>query len=294
MKTQKQATERDDEHVEEPEDKPAKPVVKEDENDGTVLVDLEPARKPRKQRREEHQDDEVGRIRAQLEDERRARAALEQQVARGFQTIEQRQQPVEDPYKKRISSIREEQESIQTMLRTGALTDPNAVERARTRFYALMEEAEDLRDQRVVEMAARRTTQAPQQQSAAAEEAIIRSEFPDVIGNPQAIRWATGEFYRLTASGEPATLATSRKAMQAAAETFKLRQPALPAVPPSQQQRYGAINGQAGARPAGAEVRLDKTQKKMALANWPQLEEHEAYARMARLVQGMDQPDDQQ
>ena len=287
MKTKQQTTERDD--IEEPEDKtPAKPVVKEDENDGTVTVDLEPARKPRKERREERQDDEVGRIRSELAASNARAAALEQQVARGFQSIEQRVgQPVEDPFKKRISSIREEQEGLQNMLRTGALTDPNAVERARKRFYELNDEADDLRDQRVVEMAARRSAPQQGQQSAAAEEALIRSEFPDVVGNQQAVRFAMGEFYRLTASGEPPTLATSRKAMQAAAEQFRLRQPALAPVPASQQQRYGAINGQAGARPAGAEIRLSKADKAMAVARWPELDEHEAYARMARTIQSI-------
>lgn len=286
--------------VEEPEDDkpvPRKPTVKANDEDGTKTVDLgdeDPApRKPRRERRAERQDDEVSRVRAELAAERERRAVLESQVARGFQDLHQRvSQPQEDPYRKRVASIREEQESIQTMIRNGALTDPAAVERARQRFYALNDEAEELAQERIITRATERMARQQPQQSTAAEEALIRSEFPDVLANQAATRFAVGEYHRLTAKGEPATLATTRKAMQAAAEEFQIRRPTVPQLPPSQQQRYGAINAQAGARTSGTEIRLDKAQLKMAAARWPDLDEDQQAIRMSALLRNAekDQP----
>uniref|UniRef100_A0A6J6A1B4 Unannotated protein n=1 Tax=freshwater metagenome TaxID=449393 RepID=A0A6J6A1B4_9ZZZZ len=131
-----------------------------------------------------------------------------------------------------------------------------------------------------------------QPQNGATEEAIIRSEFPDVLGNQNATLYAVGEYNRLVAKGEPRTLATSRKAMGMAAEEFGLRRPTMPAVSAAQQQRYGAVPAQAGVR-TGSEVRLDSSQKKMALARWPGDDEHVAYAKMAGVLRSIKEEPEQ-
>jgi hypothetical protein len=112
----------------------------------------------------------------------------------------------------------------------------------------------------------------------------LRSEFPDVVSHQAAMGWARGTYYQMLAEGKPPTLQTSREALAKAAERFSLRQPSMPAPSPGVQQRFGAVPSQAGARTSSNEVRLDASQKKMALARWPSLDEHDAYARMAGLM----------
>lgn len=273
--------------IEEPGEQPVKPqpaAVTENEEDGTVTVADE--RPSRKDRRGGRQADEVRRWREEADTLRRQLEETRQQTQQELQRVHQRisqPQQQQDPFRSRLEGIRNEQESIQAQIRAGQITADDA-KRLRERFYQLDDEREELRDQRSLQRARQLVQQETQASAGQGEEAIIRAEFPDVIGNQSALRYAMGEYHRLTAKGEPATLATTRKAMSEALKAFNLRPEAPPAVSPAQQQRFGAINGQAGASSSPAEIRLDKSQKAMALARWPQLEEHDAYRRMAALL----------
>lgn len=283
------AEERDS--VEEPDDeeqkpKPRAPTVKENEDDNTVTVDLGDEEEPqsRKARRGGRQAEEVARLRREAEEARNEVTRLRQESAARFNQIEQRVQPQADPYKAKIASIRAEQETIQAAIRRGGL-EPAQMEQFRTRFYQLNDDADDARDERILARADQRAAQ--RQPQGQGEEAIIRAEFPDVVGNARAVQWAVAEYNRMVADPDqpaPPTLATSRKAMEAAAVKFRLRQPAAPAVSASDQQRFGAVPGQAQPRSTGSEIRLDNQQKRMAIARWPELEEHDAYKKMASLL----------
>ncbi len=284
-----QQVERVTDEVEEPDDAaPAKPEpaeVHENEEDGSVTVSEQP-RPTRKERRGGRQADEVARQRDRADNLERQLAQTREEMQREIQRVHQRiAQPGvgEDPTKTRLSSIRSEQEGIQAQFRSGQIDQPTA-ERLRTRFYQLDDEAGDIREERAAQRAVRAAQQVAQQNSGQTEEAIMRSEFPDVIGNPKALRYALGEYHRLAAEDEPPTLVTTRKAMQAAVKRFNLRPEQAPPVATNVQQRYGAVSAQAGVGGNGGEIRLDGSQKKMAIARWPQLDEHEAYRKMAALL----------
>jgi hypothetical protein len=273
--------------VEEPDDdKPTKPepeVVKENEEDGSVTVGERPTRK---ERRGGRQADEVAKWREKAQDLERQVAQTRDEMQRELQRVHQRiaqPQAGADPYEARIDSIHQEQESIQATFRGGNV-DQATAERLRQRFYDLNREERGIERKRMREEVLNEVRPALQQRPGDGEEAIIRAEFPDVVGNQKALRYALGEYHRLTAEDEPATLATTRKAMQAAVKRFNLRPEQAPAVPGPVQQRYGAVSAQAGAGGSGNEIRLESAQKKMAVARWPQLDEHEAYRRMAALL----------
>lgn len=279
---EKQQDDEKEEPAEKPEAKP-EPKVKEDD-DGNVTVDLgtRPERRaPRKQRREESFE-ELRRFRDENEGLRARMAAMEAQMHARLQGVEQRI-PADDPYEKQLGQIRNQQETIQTTLRSGAVQSPQDVERLRQQFYDLDGQARRLDRDRIKNEVAQEIRRESQPQAGAYEEAALRNEYPDVINHPQAIRYATGLYYTLVAEGKPQTLQTSREAMDKAAARFNLRAPPVPTPSPSQQQRFGAVSAQAGAKSTG-EVRLDSAQRKMALARWPQVDEHVAYTRMAALL----------
>lgn len=278
------------------EEKPAakrEPTVKVSEEDGTATVDLgDGDEKPdtsRKARRGGRQAEEVARWRTEAEQTRAELARLRAETQAALQGVQQRfQQAGEDPFKRQLANIRAEQESIQLAMRSTQMTEAQLNEK-RSRFYELDDQAQELRENRIMQRAQQIAQQAARPADGAGEEAIIRSEFPDVIGHAQAMAWAHGRYKQLLAEGEPGTLATSRKAMQEAAENprFGIRRPVAPAPTVTQQQRYGALPAQAGARSSGSEVRLDAAQMKMAKARWPELaaqDENEAYKRMAKLL----------
>jgi hypothetical protein len=284
----RQQTEQVTDGVEEPDDeKPVKPepeIVRENEEDGSVTVSSE--RPTRKERRGGRQADEVAKWREQAQGLERQLQQTREEMQREIQRVHQRiaqPQAGADPYESRIDSIHQEQESIQATFRSGNV-DQATAERLRQRFYDLNREERGIERKRIREEVMREVQPAIQQRPGDGEEAIIRAEFPDVVGNQKALRYALGEYHRLTAEDEPATLATTRKAMQAAIKRFNLRPETAPAVPAPVQQRYGAVSAQAGAGGSGNEIRLEAAQKRMAVARWPQLDEHEAYRRMAALL----------
>lgn len=275
---------------------PKKPVVRENEDDGTVSVDLGDEEQPqdRKARRGGRQAEEVARLRREAQEARDEVARLRNESSQRFQQIEQRvAQPTGDPYKDKIKAIREEQELIQSTIRTAQNLDPETAKRYRDRFYALNDAQEELAQERILDLADRRAAARQQPQQGQGEEAIMRAEFPEVIPQPgqqpsvqqlKALRWAAGEYQRLTAEDEPPTLVTSRKAMQAAAIKFGLRQAAVAPVSRVEQQRFGALPGQAGPRTGGNETHLSVFDKKLAASRWPELEEREQWVKMAALL----------
>lgn len=301
MKTNVQKTEEGD--VQEPgegaadqddaEEKPAKPEIGRDDETGGVVV-REHVRRPRKERREERQNDEVARLREENERIRRDFDSHRQQMDQTLQQLRQGTQQIQaDPQKARMLAIRSEQEMIQTQVRS--TEDAAERDRLRTRFYALNDEADDLREQRILSRAEERAARIAAQaaQSGQGEEAILRAEFPEVI--PQAgqrpsadqlkvLRYAAGEYQRLTAKGEPETIATSRKAMQLAAEEFGMRRAAVPPVSAVQQQRFGSLPIQAGQQVTRNETRLNQKQMEMAVARWSDIPPEEAYVKMARAL----------
>lgn len=279
----------DDNEIEEGQEKPEKAeklVVKEDD-EGNVTVS-EPRRATRKERRAERQDDVVSRYRDEAASLRNELAQRDAIIAQRLSQVENRVQQPEDPHKRKQAAIRNEQENIQALVKQAQT--PAELERLKARFYELNDEAEELRDSRIIERVRGEAQRASQPAAGAAEEAILRSEFNDVVnhvdprtGDRSAIRWAKGLYDQMLAEGQPPTLTTQRAALAKAAEKFGLRQAAAPVLTTAQQQRYGAIPGQAGVG-GGGELRLESHQKKLALARWPELDEKDAYRKMAALL----------
>lgn len=273
-----------DEVEEKPAPKPA-PKVSEDD-DGNVTVDLEPAPKPRAPRRERREEsyNEMRRYRDEAETLRARVMALESQTNQRIQQVEQRMPAGADPYDRDLAEIRGQQELIQSALRSGTITSAEEVERLRRSFYDLDAKGRHLDRERIKREVRDDVRKEMAAKEGDYEERVLRSEYGDVIANPAAIRYATGLYHQLVAEGKPQTLATSREAMDKAITRFGIRPQAAPALSANHQARFAAIPAQAGTKNAG-EVRLDSSQKKMALARWPSLDEHAAYTKMAALLQ---------
>lgn len=280
------AAEKDDDK-DEVEEKPApkpEPKVKEDD-DGNVTVELEPAPKPRATRRERREEnyEEMRRYRDEAETLRARVMALEAQTHQRLQQVEQRVPAGADPYDRDLAEIRGQQELIQSALRSGSITSAEEVERLRRSFYDLDAKGRQLdRDRIKREVRDEMRKEGPKDGDY--EERVLRSEYSDVIGHPAAVRYATGLYHTMVAEGKAPNLATSREAMEKAALRFNIRQAPAPTLSAAHQARHGAVPAQAGTKNPG-EVRLDSSQKKMALARWPQVDEHVAYTKMAALLQ---------
>lgn len=272
--------------VSEPEEVESKqePTVTEDEDGGVTIRTESPAATTRKQRREDE--------RRQMHDEMAAlRRELEESKALSRRAVEEASRPraevngsgAGDPIEKEIEYTRKEMETIQSALRSGSVQSMDEAERLKKRFYELDDKRETLREQRLEERLKRNM---PQQADPEVEAttAILRSEFGDVMSNQAAMQWASGEYAKMRAEGKPGTIVTSKLALQRAAEAFGIRNAERPAAAAHQQQRYGSVSAQAGARNTGSEVRLDRDQKKMAVARWPDDDENVAYKKMAELL----------
>ena len=257
------------------------------EEDGGVTVELpRRSRTERRNNRVSRYTDEVKKLREENERVTRHLAELTAHVTRQQQQpYYQPQRQDADPYEQEVGHIRSEMETIQTALRSGAVQNPTDIERARQRFYALDTRLRDLSDERIEKRVLERMRKEHAVRDGEHEEAVLKAEFPDVIQHQQAMQYARGEYFRLVAKGKPPTLATTREAMLAAAHEFGLRQRQLPAPTPAQQQRYGAVPQQAGARTTPGGVRLTTTDMKIAIARWPDDDEHVAYAKMDDLLQ---------
>lgn len=291
---EKQPKEKEDEKVTpEPEDKPdppAKPVVTEDD-DGGVRVQLddeeERPRGGRRERRESWKSEreaEIRRFREENEALRAQQMRMQQEMAQRLAQVEGRIPRGEDPYERELKNIRSQQEMIQATLRSGSVQSETEINNLRERFYELDSHKQGVERHRIKQEVLQEFQRQQQQQGGQYEEAVLKSEFPDVIGHQQAMRWATGRYYQMVAEGKPPTLATSRAAMVEAAEHYQLRRPPVAPASESQRQKYSAVSAQAGAKTSPTEIRLEPAQKKMALARWPQLEDHEAFAKMAALL----------
>lgn len=269
------------------EPKGKEPQVKVDEDGNSVTVETYQRRKPRGERRAER-DRELGTLREQNAQFQRQLDEMRQVViSRSQQPAPQQQAPVADPHSQEIEHIRREQEMIQTALRTGTVTENQEIERLRKRYYELDQREHDVREERfaqkVIERVKREVPNGPRQGEY--EEATLRNEFPDVIDHQQAMQYARGTFWQLVAEGKAPVLATSREAMNRAAERFGLRQTQRPAATPLEQQRFGAVPQQAGVRTNGNNgIRLNQQQMKMALARWPSDDDNVAFAKMAQLL----------
>lgn len=279
-------------------EKPSKPVVTEDD-DGAVRVqlgedndDAPTARGGRRERRESwksQREEELRRVREDNENLRQQQMRMQQEMAQRIAQVESRVPRGEDPYQREHQEIRRQQEMIQRTLRSGSVQSDAEIERLREQFYELDNRSKEVDRHRIKQEVMQEFRQQQSQQSGQYEEQALRSEFPEVIQHQQAMRWATGRYYQMVAEGKPSTLATSRAAIQEAAEQFGLRRPQVAAPSDSQRQKFGAVSAQAGTRTNGNEIRLESAQKKMAVARWPQLDEHEAYTRMAALLRKTEQ-----
>ena len=117
------------------------------------------------------------------------------------------------------------------------------------RFYELQEQVTDLVADRKIE--AFRKTMPAQEAQKPVEVAVLEGEFPWMASNEKARRWAVAAEDQLIAEGRPATLATSREALAAAAAKFGLGN-GKPATPANPGRRYsGAPSGTTGGEDEG-------------------------------------------
>lgn len=289
--------------VEEPAAAPAEQPDVKDDGEGGVVVRMpeEGQRQPRKARREdfrrqrEGQELDLKRYREEADSLRARVIQMEAQLQERLRQPPAQQPSARDAYKEQVARIRTQQETIQAALRSGTVTDAAEVDRLRNQYYQLNDQAEELRDSRVKREAVEEFQRAQPNRQGEYEEAALRNEFPEVLGHPQAMRWAIGFYHQLVAEGKPPTLTTSREAMTKAAERYQLRTAPVPPPSASQRAKFGGVPAQAGTKTSSNEIKLDAGQKRMAIARWPRDDEHVAYAKMAvlvRKIQDADKDDD--
>lgn len=283
---EKEGTEKDTERKDDAEgaaDKEPQPetTVKADD-EGNVEVRTE----TRKDRRAKRYDDlarerEEYRTRAErLErevQEIRSQAAAAMQMAHMERA--RQAEPQKDPYKEAVEGIRREQERIQAILRSKEIVDPNELQQLKTEYYGLEDRRIEALERRMLDRV--RGEVARPRDPAEAEAHILQSEFPEVVANGSALRWATGLFHQMVAEGKPANLTTSRAALKQASEKFGFSEVQAPPPSAAQQAKYGAVSAQAGANGAQDGIRLDKAAQRMALAMYPSLPEEDAFKKWA-------------
>ena len=191
----------------------------------------------------------------------------------------------EDPHIGKLRGIWAEQERITYLMR-----DPNMTEvdrqRLREEWYGLEGRKETLRIEEIDRRNEDRRSREPRQSSY--EEQVLRQEFPEVINNPHALKYAIGEWERMQAiaarDGKPITLEMQKEAVRKAGEAFGIPGygPHAPAPTRTQQARFASVPTQAGTKAQGGEVRLTKEQQRMAEANWPELKPNDAYVLWAK------------
>jgi hypothetical protein len=102
---------------------------------------------------------------------------------------------------------------------------------------------------------------------------VVRTEFPDVIGNEAAANWASTLFRQaeLEAGGKPFDrIATHRRCLQASGEKYGIRRPAVPAARPSEQGRFGGVPPANSGRSGGVVTRaLTEHERAVAMAAAP-------------------------
>lgn len=254
--------------------------------DGSVQVETRQTRRDKRNGRFVSQlTQERDQFRGELEAARRElaemRGLLQGQAQQRQAPVQQQQQP-DNPHDRELATIRREMETIQHALRTGV--DEATGETLKKRFYELDDRRDAVLEERAAEKAYNRLQQQQQQQSGDVESQMLRAEFPDVIREPKAMKWAHGQYLSAIADGEPDTLETSRKYLLKAAEKFGIRRPTMPRPSEAVQQRFGGIPSQAGARSMGDAVKLSREEQKMAIARWPELSDEQAFANMAKLI----------
>lgn len=266
------------------EERDEKPEVKVDD-EGGVTVNLA-ERKTRKERRADRYSDVVNdrnESRKEVENLRRQVSEMQSQMYRGFQEVrqippQQRAEEQADPHKRQLSDIRREQESILAALKAGGTENPEAL---KNRYYELEDRRNEVIEDRLEARISKKLPRGQQEGDYATQQ--LSNEYPDVVNHRAAMEYAYGQYYSMVGEGEPRTLATSRKAMQKAAERFGFAKPTAPAPTATQQQKYGGVPAQAGAKSSPTGMRLSKDQQRMATARWPQLEPEQAFARWAEM-----------
>lgn len=278
----------------------AKPSITTDD-DGNVKVthpeEETPATRKEKRAAWKRHEEDARNLREKVASLERQNSELHTTLVTRLATPMQGQQQTSgqpDPFAAYMSQLDERQEMIGTIYRTPGLTAEqqatyrkqyNDINRERDR--ALLVQAENNATER---MKRERAQQSPD----AGIVPIIQSEYPDVLGFKgaggvnTAFNWANAKYQQLVNEGEPATMATIRKAMDEAASKFQIRQPARPAPTALEQQRLGGVSAQAGARSGSREVTLSTEQQRIARVSFPDMDENAAYAKLAELLRKQD------
>lgn len=222
--------------------------------------------------------------RAQLEEERRERARLAEQVAelRGrTEAIQQQSRRAEPEPQDRVTSLR--QRATDTLRAMNEAKDPEAQQRLLNQWYDLNDQIQDVRDE--ARWAQRREQIAQQMpRTPSADQRMLESEFPWLGSNEAATQVAMGIEKRLWKEGKPANVQTSRMAAAEAAKVMGLGGGS----PPSEASRrkFALPSSREGANdaPGPRTMSLNEAQKKMAEAAYPGLEAPEAWSKWASTV----------
>jgi hypothetical protein len=235
--------------------------------DGKVSVTQRPSRAERRQRRFEetvarHVQEKTSGLEAEV---RSLRGLLQSQANQRPAPPPQQHEP-EEPWIKKVQDIAERKEQIVRLMYQDGISEQDR-QRYRSDWYrldvdekrAIMSEAE--------ERASKKFQSSGQQPGY--EEQVLRSEFPMVVSNPNALRWAAGQWNALqaeaAASGTSLTIEDQKAIMRKAGEKFGVLRQRAPETPAAIQQRHGAVPS-APAIGATTSYTMTDSDKRLALA----------------------------
>jgi len=221
---------------------------------------------------------------AQLEEERRQRQALAEQVAelRGrTEAIQQSQRPAETTAE-RVKGLREKSAMILRQMQE--TKDPAVSERLFHEWHDTNDAIQDIRSEEREGKLRQEIGRSMPDVQAQAQRTSIETEFPWVSNHAQARQAAIGYEQVLLANGEPPTMATTRKALLMAARDHKLGGESAPSE--ASRRRFALPSGRDTGAGGGESrtVPMNDALKKIAEARYPQLEAAEAHARWATEV----------
>jgi len=248
-------------------------------DDGTVDVPMSPRRQKRGNR--------YAKMQAELEAGKRERDEMRAQQ-RDFELAAaeeagalRRQQA---PQKTVKESLEEERERLATQW-AGLSAEQRSDERTQKEYKRLASENED---RRIEHAAERVVSRRAGNQQVETNRAMMAAEYPDVVGNAQAVKWSEGYWQMEAAKGRTGDMNLTREAFQAAREEFRTggRRGTNDRPTAAEKGRFAGERKGAGGGAGKSSGTMRMSKDSMALADelYPDLPESVRYRKFAKEV----------
>jgi hypothetical protein len=247
-------------------------------DDGSVDVPISPRKQRRGDRYAQMVAENAARKRENEElKERQRRFELEAVEEAGH--LRRQQAPEESP-KDRLET---ERERLATQW-AGLSAEQRGDESTQKEYKRLASENEEAR----IELAAERVVARNKgNDQVSANKALMAAEFPDVVGNAEAVRWSEGYWQMESATGRTGDMNLTREAFQAARDKFKTGGRRSGGAKPTAEEKgrfTGEPKGSSGPSGKSGHMRMSKESMRMADELYPDMPEGKRYQKFAKEV----------